>query len=248
MMKTNVFVTEGQDKIWCNVYAPKDYESKINGAVVISHGYNGSADDWDLEGEYFAGHGILAFAIDFCGASAKSRSTGTQTDMTISSECSNLQAVLKYVSSLPYVDSENVFLFGGSQGGFVSALVAERELDSVKKLFLYYPALCIPDNWLEKYPDIDEVPDVIDFWDSKLGKGFVVDLQNYLSKDKWGKYSNEIYVFHGSEDEIVPVNYSRDYVAHFNKASLTVIPKEKHGYTDETRMELADRITELILE
>ncbi len=241
-MKSNVLVKNGKNTIWCNFYAPDNYEEEKHSAVIMSHGYNGFADSWDLEGEYFANHGMLAFALDFCGASVRSRSTGELTDMTISSECSDLQTVLEYVRSLPYVDEDKVFLFGESQGGFISALVAEKELSKVNKLFLYFPALCIPDNWKQMYPNIDEVPEVIEFWESKLGKGFVVDLNTYDTEKIWGGYSNKIMVFHGSEDEIVPVSYSEHYVSKFNQASLTVIDGEKHGFTDATRNILVEKI------
>ena len=53
------------------------------GAVILSHGYNGSGSDFKAECEYCAKHGYIAYAFDFCGGSARSRSSGNTADMTV---------------------------------------------------------------------------------------------------------------------------------------------------------------------
>ena len=107
-------------------------------------------EDWIKECEYYAEAGFYASAFDFCGGSVRSRSSGESTEMTITSEKEDALAVLDYIRGVESVDNENVILFGGSQGGLVAALTAAERADEVKALALYFPALCIPENWKEK--------------------------------------------------------------------------------------------------
>lgn len=233
--KDHVIVENKENQIWCNRYMPEGYEEKKLPAIILSHGYNGYADSWDFEGEYFAEHGILAFALDFCGASKRSRSSGKLTDMTLRTEQENLKAVLEYVKNCSFVDENQVFLFGESQGGLISALVAEKKADDVRGLFLYFPALCIPDNWKKMYPDLAEVPEKIEFWDNTLGRKFVEDVHTYDLDNIFGDYEGPIHVFHGDMDEIVSVDYSKKYVDKYKDAILTVINGQGHGFTNDVR-------------
>ncbi len=240
-IQTNVTVKLQNGTVWCNFYAPKDHETGKHPAIIMSHGYNGSGDNWEMEGKKYAELGAVCLAPDFRGASAKSRSSGKQTDMTISSECEDLKAVLSYVRGLPYVDTEHIYLIGASQGGLISAMVAEEEKDKIRKLFLYFPALCIADNWKEKFPVPEEAPEVIEFWDNKVGKGFVLDLVQYRGQsERWGAYEGPIHVFHGDKDPIVPYTYSQDYVTHFQNAELTVYPGEGHGFSEPVHSQIMD--------
>lgn len=46
--------------------------------------------------------------------------------MTIFTEKEDLLTVFNYIQRLEYVNPEQIFLFGGSQGGFVTSLAAEE--------------------------------------------------------------------------------------------------------------------------
>ena len=46
--------------------------------------------------------------------------------MTIFSEKEDLELVLEYFKKEDFVDEKNIFLFGASQGGLVTSLVAEE--------------------------------------------------------------------------------------------------------------------------
>lgn len=119
--------------------------------------------------------GYVVYAYDFCGGSADSMSSGKSTEMSLLTENEDLLAVFEEIRKLESVDPERVVLFGGSQGGLVSALAAAECRDAVKALVMYFPALCISDNWKERYPDPGQAPETFDFWGLELGRKYAED-------------------------------------------------------------------------
>ncbi len=78
--------------------------------------------------------------------------------MTVFTEKEDLFSVLNTVKAWQHVDSDGIFLFGGSMGGLVSALAAEERSEEIRGMVLLYPAFCVADNWNERFPDIDDIP------------------------------------------------------------------------------------------
>ena len=163
--------------VFANLFTPDT--SGAHPAVIMSHGFNSSYGEWTNECVWFSQHGYTALAIDFCGGSLVSRSSGITREMTVTSETEDLLASLDYIRALPDIDKENIFLLGASQGGFVSALAAARRPQQVRSLALYYPALCIPDDWSARFPDPSAVPETFDLWGVELGRAYADDVVLY---------------------------------------------------------------------
>ena len=138
---TELTVPNGDRTVYGKLYAPTA-PGKYP-AIILSHGYNGTNADFVRECRYYAAHGYVAYALDFCGGSVNSKSSGSSTDMTITSEKEDLLAVFDYIKAMDNVDSSNMILFGGSQGGLVSALAAAERADEIKALAMYFPAFCV---------------------------------------------------------------------------------------------------------
>ena len=130
-------------RIYGVLYSPEG--GKKAPAVILSHGYNSSYTELTDFAEKLAQNGFYAYCYDFCGGSARSKSSGNSTDMTLYSEMEDLRAVMDMISSLSFI--ENIYLYGESQGGYVSALTAAQLPERIAGEVLLYPALCIPDNW-----------------------------------------------------------------------------------------------------
>lgn len=222
-------IKNGENTIYGKIYVPSG-EGK-HPAIILSHGYNGTNNDFVNECKYYAQNGYIAYAFDFCGGSVNSKSTGKSTDMTIFTEKSDLLAVFDYISKMDTVDSEQIFLFGGSQGGLVTTLVAEEKADNVKGMILYFPALCIPDNWRVTYPTTENIPDVKEFWGLNLGKNFFVSMHEFYVFDNIGSYDKDVFIIHGDKDPIVPISYSKRAVELYKNATLKTLPGEGHGFT-----------------
>lgn len=222
-------IQNGDKKIYGKLYSPSK-EGKYP-AVILSHGYNGINTDFTAECTYFARNGYVAYAYDFCGGSGRSKSTGKSTDMTIFTEKQDLLDVFNYIQNLDNVDAGQMFLFGGSQGGFVTSLVAEELLDKVKGMILYYPALNIPDDWREKYPNEADIPETVDFWRLKLGRNFFLTIHDFKAFDNIGSYPNDVLIIYGDKDAIVPYSAMLEAEKAYGSVKLEVLSNEGHGFT-----------------
>ncbi len=199
-------------------------------AVILSHGYNSPHEDLADAAYAFAETGAFAYCYDFCGGSVRSRSSGSSLDMSVMSEISDLKEVISYVRKLDTIDGENIFLYGESQGGFVSALTAD---ESIKGLFLLYPAFCIPDNWKDR-----RITDSIIFMGMRLSRKFCDGLPDGDVYDRIKDYGGRVFIFHGDADSIVDISYSEKAVRSFKNASLDVFPGEGHGFSNGARKKM----------
>ena len=246
MIRFEYKIPHGENIIYGKLYRPAR-EGKFP-AIVISHGYNGVGRCFKRECEFFAKNGFVAYAFDFCGGSVFSRSTGKSTDMTIFTEKENLLRVFDEISRLPFVDENNVFLFGASQGGLVSALAAEELKGKVRALALYYPALCIPDNWRENYPEQSDIPEKTPFWGMTLGRKFFESIRNFFVFDHLGSYAGRVLVLHGDEDAIVPLSYSNRLKETYDACELVVLENEGHGFTAKGGKRAVERVLQFLNE
>ncbi len=229
-LKSDETMVEGNGReVYIKGYLPND--DKKHPAIIMCHGYNGSHADFTNECIYYAQNGIIAYSIDFCGGSGRSKSSGKSTDMTIFTEKEDLLAVFDYVSKLDNVDTDNIYLFGGSQGGLVAALAAEEVADKVKGLALYFPAFNIPDNWRGNYKTVEEIPEVVDFWGLNLGKNFFVSMRDFYTFDNIGNFKNKVFILSGDKDNIVPLATVQQAQKKYSNAELVVLQGEGHGFT-----------------
>lgn len=222
-------IANGENTIYGKIYYP-DAEGKFP-AIIMSHGYNGAHTDFTTECNYYAKNGYVAYAFDFCGGSGRSKSTGKTTDMTIFTERDDVIAVFNHFTEMERVDADKIFLFGGSQGGLATTLATEELGDKVAGMALYFPALCIPDNWRDTYPTVDKIPETNNFWGMLLGRKFFEEMHDFKVFDNIGKYSKNVLIIHGDKDNIVPLSYSERAVELYPHAELIVMPGEGHGFT-----------------
>lgn len=236
------FIEYGSNRIYGRMYTPQ--KEGVYPAVIMCHGYNGVGTDFVKECTYFARNGYIAYAFDFCGGSGRSRSSGQSTDMTIFTEKEDLVAVFKHIKELSNVDSDNVFLHGGSQGGLVAALAAEELADEVKGLMLYFPAFNIPYDWTNMHPDVNNIPEVIPWWGLDLGREFAVSIHGYKTFEHIGSYSKNVLILYGAKDTIVQRSYMDKAKEIYKNCELIVYPNEGHGFTpagvDKAKEELLD--------
>ena len=240
----DVNMPDGTSTVYGKVYMPEQ-DGKYP-AIIMCHGYNGSHADFAGECNYFAQNGYVACAIDFCGGSERSKSSGKPTDMTIFTEKSNLHATYNYIKKMSNVNSDQIFLFGGSQGGLVTALATEEVADGIKGMILYFPAFNIPDDWRVMHPDVDKIPDVIDFWGLKLGKVFATSIHDFDPFKHVGAYSKNVLILYGEKDAIVRRSYIDRAVAAYQHAELILYPNDGHGFTPETGIKAREEVLQFM--
>lgn len=183
--------------------------------AIVCHGFMAWQDSVRGYTKLLAEMGYAAYCFDFNGGSVmKSRSEGKTTDMSVLTEVKDLEAVIEYLRTLPYVDKENIFLMGCSQGGFVSALVAAKNKYPINKLSMFYPAFCIPDDaragkmQAAKF-DPENVPEIIRCGPMKLGRRYAMDVMHMNLFDEIKSYNGEVLIVHGTTDRIVNVDYAK---------------------------------------
>lgn len=224
-----------------NIYGMLLTPEKAGGkmpAVILSHGYNSSHSDLFGIAAAFAENGAAAYCFDFCGGSVRSKSSGSTLDMTIPSELDDLFAVIGMVSSLPQTDPDRIYLYGESQGGYISALAAARRQD-IAGLALLYPALCIPDVWQGK-----KMPAALDFMGMRISSRFAEQCPSGSVFDQICGYSGNVLIMHGECDRVVDIAWSEKAAEHYPNARLVRFPQEGHGFSPPA----ARRVAELAAE
>lgn len=205
--------------------------------AIVSHGFMAFQDTVRQYAKALAELGYAAYCFDFCGGSVvKGKSDGKTTEMSVLTEVKDLESVIVYVKTLPYVNPNEVLLMGCSQGGFVSALVAAKQKEQISKLVLFYPALCIPDDaragkmMFAKF-DPDNIPERMNCGPMKLGRCYVADVIGMDPYQEIKPYPGKVLIVHGTSDNIVHPEYAKRAYAAYEETT----PK---GVTAEERVQL----------
>ena len=126
----------------------------------------------------------------------------------------------------------------------MSALAAEEHADEIKGMILLFPAFCVADDWNERFPDIDDIPQRYDLWGVPLGKSFFETLHGFDVFENIGKYSGDVLIMHGEKDDIVPVEYSGRAQEIYKNSRLEIFQGEGHGFSAAGN----DRVTQMLME
>ena len=231
MVVEELIIKEEGKEIYGTIYYPEK-EGKYP-AIILSHGFNGSYADFDKECTYYADNGFIAYTFDFCGGALTSKSSGTTREMTIFTEKEDLTMVLNFIRNMDCVEENEVYLFGGSHGGLVTSLVAAEQKEYVRAVAMYFPALCVIDNWNKAYPMVEDIPETTFLWEVPLGKDYFMTIRDFNIFEEMKKYEGPVLILHGDEDEIVPLEYSKKATENYKNGELVVLPGEKHGFSPE---------------
>lgn len=207
--------------------------------VIFSHGFNGHETDFAVTAQYYAENGIGSVCYNFCGGSLRDTSGFATTQMSLLTEKEDLLAVIAEVRTWDCCEEENVYLFGASQGGMVSALVAEEKESEIRGLILLYPALCIPEDWRAHFPKEEDIPETYELWGVPLGRAYFEAARELDIKKELGGYKKPVLIMHGVKDGVVPIRYSEWAATKYPNARLELFEKEGHGFTPngDRRME-----------
>ncbi len=209
-------------KIYGKLYIPSIKKEKYP-LVILSHSAfltNSSLKSYAYQ---FAKRGFLAYAFDFCGGSSSSKSDGDMKKMTIFTEVNDLKAVINDLKNRNNVDQKNILLFGTSQGGLISSLVANDYNDIINKLILLYPAFNIPDQ-AKNYSSTPFNP---------FGDDFINTLINYDPFEHIDNFKKDVIIFHGTNDTTVDISYSIKASEIYSSCSLIKIDNAGHGFNND---------------
>ena len=199
-------------------------------AVILSHSSSLTHEAMKGYASAIAKMGFAAYCFDFCGGSDKSKSDGKTDEMTVFTEVEDLRAVVKTVKSLDYVDSSNVCLLGSSQGGLVSALLADECPDDFAGMILFYPAFNIPEM-VKMFSGFSGFGGFGDFGGMmSMSEAYINSIKDFDVWSHIGKFSKPVCIIHGTADMIVPISNSVKAVGLYPSATLNKIEGANHGF------------------
>ena len=198
--------------------------SKKQPAVILSHSSSLTHEAMSGYALAIAKMGYAAYCFDFCGGSDKSKSDGKTDEMTVFTEVEDLRAVVKTVKSLDYVDSSNVCLLGSSQGGLVSALLADECPDDFAGMILFYPAFNIPEM-VKMFSGFGDFGGMM-----SMSEAYINSIKDFDVWSHIGKFSKPVCIIHGTADMIVPISNSVKAVGLYPSATLNKIEGANHGF------------------
>ena len=165
--------------------------------------------------------------------------------MTVFTEVEDLRAVVKTVKSLDYIDPSRVYLLGSSQGGLVSALLADECPDDFAGMILFYPAFNIPEmvKMFSGFGDLGNFGDFGDFggfgdWGDfgdfggmmSMSEAYINSIKDFDVWSHIGKFPKPVCIVHGTQDMIVPISNSEKAVELYPTATLNKIEGANHGF------------------
>ena len=241
-------------------YTVKEYDFESNGKnlyarafvpdasrrvplVIFSHGLGANVEHEEEVQKTLAKAGIAVFSFEFAGGS--SSSSPMSEGMSVLTEVQNLKDAIRIASGLEYVNPQKIYLMGSSQGGLVTALTAE-EVTNIAGLFLFYPAFSLPDDIRSSFPKLDEVPETFNLLGTKIGKKYITDIYDmdpYANLDKLGM---PVHIYHGKDDNIVPLTASQKAMKRLKDARLTTLEDTGHALTPEQQAQIGFEIADEI--
>lgn len=214
--------------------------------VILAHGFNGNFDKVEPYARAFAENGIAACEFDFIGGGEGSRSEGSIRNMSVLTEAADLNAVIDSLKQRKEFDPERVFLLGRSQGGFVTAYIAEERPQDIRAMILLFPGFVISDDMREIAPNPEEIPETLELMGATIGRIYLEDAISVDIYEKMGDYPGDVLIFHGTADSIVPLSYSERAVTTFPSAELVTIEGAGHGFSGEDDQYVTKRSVDFV--
>ena len=238
------FDSNGKD-IYARAFVP-DVEGRVP-LVIFSHGLGANVEHEEEVQKTLAKAGIAVFSFEFAGgsSSAAPMSEGLTTEMSVLTEVQNLKDAIRIASGLEYADPQKIYLMGSSQGGLVTALTAE-EVTNISGLFLFYPAFSLPDDIRSSFPKLDEVPETFNLLGTKIGKKYITDIYDMDPYANLEKLGMPVHIYHGKDDNIVPITASQKAMKRLKDARLTTLEDTGHALTPEQQAQIGFEIADEI--
>ena len=250
-MKEEITCEINNQKIYGLTITPDNIEGKIP-TVILCHGLTANYKRMMDCAELLKNYGIGSYIFDFRGGSDITISDGETEDMTVYSEVDDLNAVIDMVKTLDFVDTDKLYLLGHSQGGLVTALVANKRIDEINGLFLICPAFIIPEmsEELSGSAKISFDDSLSDWWFT-TGKKILSKKYLKIGKlinlfDDINGFNKPVYIFHGNSDDIVPLSYSKTANEEYNNSKLMILDNEGHLFTNKGEQTIINKISEII--
>lgn len=223
-------------------------------AVLIAHGIMGCKNEYLKTSarisEMLESQGFASLRIDFCG---HGDSKVNLSSFSLSSQIQDLCAAIEWLNGKGY---SRVSLVGISFGAPPVLIVSQLFSKSIDKCVLIAPVIdykrtfLYPETpWGKEYFGVDKVIKGIEDGGIQLDAGYVlsprvltdillVDIPSIVSNPR-----NQITIFHGNCDNMVPLAASMDISVKNEAIKVCVMDKTEHGLTEEGDEKFATEIS-----
>jgi pimeloyl-ACP methyl ester carboxylesterase len=214
-----------------------DYlEADSDAGIVMAHGFTGDRTEWGYfnhVAEYLNDSGYNVLRFDFSGSGESDNEP-----IAIGNQVEDLKSAIEYIESRGV---ERLGLYGHSQGGLVSL----RNHDLADVLVLTSPVTNSLANYGEKKLTESQREELErkGKWTVTREKGprneYVID--GSIIEEKESINQNELLeeieepvkIIHGDQDEVVPLEHSKDAVDMLETSELKVVEGLNHGYNEK---------------
>ena len=207
-----IWVQNGDNRIYGVASVPASEADRKLPLVICAHEVGNDHTAVERYAEKLAEAGYAAYVFDFCGGTVGgNRSDGSNNEMSILTEASDLEAVLASAKTWDFVDPDKIVLLGGSMGGLVTTVVGSGHQDEIAGMILMYSALSAKvDSGADQYQSEDEIPEDVSLFGGwiHVGKKYITDLWTVDFDQLLSSYQGHMLLLHGDKDTTVPLSYS----------------------------------------
>ena len=214
--------------------------------VILAHGFGGNHGGVKGYAKVFAERGIASYIFDFIGGGNNIKSDGKMTAMSVLTEAEDLAVILDNLKADARFKPEQIFLFGESQGGFVSTYVAAKRPADVAGLILLYPAYVLQDDARRRTPDPERIPSEMRLLGKTVGRIYNRDAMSFDIYTMMPQYAGKTLIIHGTADSIVPLFYSERALAAFPNAELIKLDGAGHVFYGNAMRKAADDAVQFV--
>lgn len=232
------------------IIKPKDFDSTKKYPVMFyTYGGPGSQtvkDEWMDEKyfwfEYLAEKGIITVSIDNRGTAARREAFEKSLYLQLGKyETEDMIQAVKYLRTLPYIDKDNIGVYGWSYGGYMAAMCITQAADYFKTAVAVAPVT----NW-RFYDNIYTER----FMRTPDENGDNYDNLSPLLNVK--KIKGDFLIVHGMADDNVHLQNTTEMISEMIKNNIRydseLYPDKNHGISGgKTRLHLYTRITNFLL-
>lgn len=202
-------------------------------AQLVTDRWLGGVGYFDL---YMAQNGYLVFTLDNRGSDARGRDFTRVTHRNLGeAEMADQLVGFDYLKSLPYVDKENMGIFGWSYGGYMTTSLMTKHNATFKAAVAGGPVI----DW--KYYEVMYGERYMDT-PQENPEGY----KKTSLLDKVDRLKGNLLVIHGAQDPVVVQQHSMDFIEQCIKKGIQVdyflYPSHEHNVRGKDRVHMYDKI------
>lgn len=207
--------------------------------VVIASGQDGRYSYDEDVALALAADGIAAAVFDYSGTYG-SLSDGKYGVYSVETYSADIWCVVEGLCTLPYIDADNVFLWGHSLGGLAATHLTNSHPDAIKGIIGVEPSYQLRDDVEEIFPDTSDLKEVIydPIYTTKL---YVEDILAFDIYEEIPKYEHNVLIILGNSSDSIggeEMEYMERADELFQSSEMVVVDGASHTFTGEYRKEM----------